>query len=371
VLAATERYYREDCSNVHRGVYGLAARATAAYEAVRGTARRFLGAACDDEIVFTRGTTEAMNLVARCFARPRLLARRHGDAVLVTHMEHHSNIVPWQLLTEEVGGRLLVAPIDDRGELILEEFERLLGEGVAIAAFPHVSNALGTVNPVATMVALARSRGVPVAIDGAQAAPHLPIDIGPLGSDFYAFSGHKVFGPTGIGVLWGRGELLAAMPPYEGGGDMIRSVSFAKTTYADPPVRFEAGTPNVAGAIGLGAALSYVLEVGREAIAAHEQELLAHATEALLAIPGLRLIGTAREKACVLSFVMEGVHPHDIGTILDHAGVAVRAGHHCAQPVMDRFGVPATARASFALYNTHEEVERLAAALLQVREMFS
>jgi cysteine desulfurase/selenocysteine lyase len=371
VLAAMERYYREDCSNVHRGVYGLAARATAAYEAVRSKVRRFLGAASDAEVVFTRGTTEAINLVARTYARQRLLQGRHGDAVLLTHMEHHSNIVPWQLLVEELGGRLLVAPIDDRGELILEEFERLLDAGVAIASFTHVSNALGTVNPVKEMVDLAHARGVPVVVDGAQAAPHLPLDVAALGCDFYAFSGHKAFGPTGIGVLWGRSELLAAMPPYQGGGDMIRSVAFEKTTYADPPQRFEAGTPNVAGTIGLGAALDYVLGVGREAIAAYEQDLLAHATEALSAIPGLRLVGTARHRASVVSFVLAGVHPHDIGTVLDHHGIAIRAGHHCAQPVMDRFGVPATARASFALYNTHREVERLAAALGQVREMFA
>jgi len=368
VLEAIDRYYRQDCSNVHRGVYLLAERATAVYERARDTVQRFLAAPSRDEIVFTRGTTEAINLVAWSFVRPRL---REGGAVLVTGLEHHSNIVPWQLVCAETGGRLLVAPIDHRGEVILEEYERLLAEpGVVLAAFAHVSNALGTINPVARMVELAHARGVPVLVDGAQGAPHMRVDVGALGCDFYAFSGHKVFGPTGVGALWGKGEHLAAMPPLLGGGDMIRSVTFEKTTYADPPLRFEAGTPNVAGVSGLGAALEYVEAVGREAIAAWEAELLAHATEALETLPGLRIVGTAREKASVVSFVLEGAHPHDIGTILDHEGIAVRAGHHCAQPVMDHFGVPATARASFAFYNTHDEVERLVSGLERVREVF-
>jgi cysteine desulfurase / selenocysteine lyase len=368
VLEAEARYYEETCSNVHRGVYGLAARATAEYENAREAARRFLGAVSSREVVFTRGTTEAINLVAQTLGRQRLAG---GGAVLLTGLEHHSNIVPWQLVCEQVGGRLVVAPIDDRGEVVLEEYERLLGEGVAIAAFAHVSNALGTVNPVAEMTAMAHRHGAVVVVDGAQAAPHLPLDVGALGCDFFAFSGHKVFGPTGIGVLWGRYELLAAMPPYQGGGEMIRSVTFAKTEYAPPPERFEAGTPNVAGAIGLAPALKYLEGLGRERVAACERELLAHATEEVGRIPGVTIVGTAREKASVLSFVLEGIHAHDVGTILDSQGICVRAGHHCAQPVMDRFGVPATARASFALYNTHQEVERLAAGLRRVREVFA
>ena len=370
VLDALERHYLEECSNVHRGVYRLAARASASYERARSTVRRFVNAAADEEIVFVRGTTEAVNLVAQTFGRERLRAGQYGDAILVTAFEHHSNIVPWQLLVEELGGRLLVAPIDDRGQVVLEEYARLLADGVALAAFAHVSNALGTINPVAEMTALAHSLGVPVLIDGAQGVPHLPVDVQALGCDFYCFSGHKVFAPTGIGALYGRRELLAAMPPYQGGGSMIREVSFAGTTYADPPARFEAGTPDIAGAIGLGAALEYVEAVGREAASAHESALLERVTERLDEIPGLTILGTAEEKASVVSFVMDGIHPHDVGTILDHDGIAVRAGHHCAQPLMERLGVPATVRASFAFYNTVAEVEALAAGLERVRKTF-
>lgn len=368
VIDAVEEYYRRDSSNVHRGVYALAERATARYEAARETVRRFLGVSTTDEVIFTRGTTSAINLVARSFAQPRL---GPGKRVLVTGLEHHSNIVPWQLVCEAAGASLSVAPIDDRGEVVMEEFARLVAEpGVVLASVAHVSNALGTVNPVAEMARLAAEHGVPVLVDGAQGAPHLELDLPALGCDFYAFSGHKVMGPTGVGVLWGRGEHLAAMPPLEGGGDMIRSVSFEKTTYADPPMKFEAGTPNIAGVIGLGAALEYIETLGRRAIEAHEGRLLAHATEVVGSIPGVRIIGEARAKASVLSFVMDDAHPHDIGTILDHEGIAVRAGHHCAQPVMDRLGVPATARASFALYNTHAEVERLAGGIERVKEIF-
>lgn len=368
VIDALSRFYSERCSNVHRGVYLLSEEATAAYEEARRVAQRFLRAGAPEEIVFTRGTTEAVNLVAQTFGRQRVGA---GDAVLITAMEHHSNLVPWQLLCEQVGARLVVAPMDDRGQVILEEWRRLLGEGVKLAAFVHVSNALGTVNPAREMVALAHERGVPVLVDGAQAAPHMPVDVAELGCDFFAFSGHKVYGPMGIGVLYGRRDHLEAMPPYHGGGEMIRSVTFERTTYAEPPAKFEAGTPNVAGAVGLAAALEYVEGLGREAITGHEAELLAHALEAVSQVPGLRLIGTAAERASVLSFVLDGVHPHDVGTILDHEGIAIRAGHHCAQPVMDRFGVPATARASFALYNTHDEVDRLVAGLKRVQELFA
>ena len=326
-----------------------------------------IAASSEAEVVFTRGTTESINLVAHSFVRPKL---GPGKSVLVTGLEHHSNIVPWQLACAETGAELLVAPIDDRGEVVLEEFRRHLESRPVLASFAHVSNALGTVNPVAEMAAMAREQDVPVLVDGAQAVPHGPVDVAALGVDFYAFSGHKAFAPTGIGILWGRAELLADMPPYQGGGEMIRSVSFTGSTYADPPHRFEAGTPNIAGAVGLGAAIDYLNDVGLEAIAAHDAALLEHATARLSAIPGLTIIGTAREKAGALSFVLEGAHPHDIGTILDGEGIAVRAGHHCAQPVMEHFGIPATARASFAFYNTDADVERLAEGLERVRELF-
>jgi cysteine desulfurase/selenocysteine lyase len=367
VLEALDRFYRIDCSNVHRGVHELSERATKAYEDARVVIKGFINARSEREIVFVRGTTEAVNLVASSYARSRMKA---GDEIVISALEHHSNIVPWQLLSEQIGTRLVVAPIDDSGELVLEEFERLLGPKTALVAVAHVSNALGTVMPVREIVRLAHSRGVPVLIDGAQAVPHLAVDVRELDCDFYAFSGHKVFGPTGIGVLWGRGDLLEAMPPYQGGGDMIRSVTFEKTTYNDLPYKFEAGTPHIAGAIGLGAAVDYVSQLGIDRVTAYERELLAYGTEVLRAIPGLRLIGTAREKCGVLSFVLDGIHPHDAGTVLDRLGIAVRTGHHCAQPVMARFGVPATTRASLALYNTKEEIDALASGIRRVQELF-
>jgi cysteine desulfurase/selenocysteine lyase len=367
VLDAMQRYYLEECANVHRGVHYLSERATREYENARAKARRFLNARNKEEIVFVRGSTEGINLVAQAFARPRL---REGDEVLITALEHHSNIVPWQMVCEERGARLRVAPVDDAGELRLDEFDRLLGPRTRMVAATHVSNALGTINPVRDLVERAHARGVPVLIDGAQAAPHLRIDVQALGCDFYVFSGHKAFGPTGIGVLYGRAEHLEAMPPYQGGGEMIRSVTFEKTTYARPPARFEAGTPNIAGAIGLGAALDYLGALDMEAVAAHEQDLLEYGTRSLQALPGLRLIGTARHKAAVLSFVLDRAHPHDLATILDLEGIAIRAGHHCAQPLIHRFGVPATARASLAFYNTREEIDALVRAMERVREVF-
>lgn len=367
VIEAIERYYREQNANIHRAVYRLSEEATQEYESVRARVARFLNAAEAREIVFVRGTTEAINLVAHSFVRPRL---RPGDEVLITAMEHHSNIVPWQIVCEERGARLRVAPMNRSGELLVEEFEKLLSERTKIASLVHVSNSLGTVNPVKELVALARSRGVPVLVDGAQAAPHYPVDVRDLGCDFYALSGHKLFGPTGIGVLYGRAELLEQMPPYQGGGDMILSVSFARTIYAPIPAKFEAGTPHIAGVVGLGAAIDYLASLDRAQIAAHEADLLAYATERLSELPGLRILGTAAHKAAVISFVLEGIHPHDVGTIVDQEGVAIRTGHHCTQPVMEFFGVPATARASFALYNTREEVDALVRALLKVREVF-
>ena len=366
VIDAMSRFYAEDNANIHRGVYDLCERATRLYEGARITAQRFLNAADPREIVFVRGTTEGVNLVARSFCRPRLTP---GDEVVVSAMEHHSNIVPWQLVCEEQGARLRVIPMNARGELVLDGLEDLLGPRTRMLAVTHVSNALGTVNPVREIVARAHARGVPVLVDGAQATPHLRVDVRDLGCDFYTVSGHKVFGPTGVGLLYGRLEHLEAMPPYQGGGDMIRSVSFEKTTFAAPPARFEAGTPNIGGAVGLAAALDYVTELDWEAVATHEADLLAHASEALAAIPGLRIVGTAAEKVGVVSFVLEGAHAHDIGTIVDEDGVALRTGHHCAQPAMEFFGVPATARASFAFYNTHAEIEVLAAAVARVREV--
>jgi cysteine desulfurase/selenocysteine lyase len=355
-------------ANVHRGVHTLSERATEAYEGARARVARFVGAVSADQLVWTRGTTEAVNLVAYSFVRPRL---KPGDAIVVTQLEHHSNIVPWQMLCAETGARLLVAPIDDSGAVVPGSFERLVQEpGVKFAAFAHVSNALGTVLPVAKMVAAAHAAGVPVLIDGAQAVPHLAVDFEALDADFYAFSGHKMFAPTGIGALVGKPGHLEAMAPWQGGGDMIASVSFEKTTYNRVPFKFEAGTPNIAGAIGLGAAADYIDSVGMEKIAHWEHELLAYATAALSKVPGLTLVGTAREKASVLSFTLDYAHPHDIGTILDGEGVAIRTGHHCAQPVMERFGIPATARASLAFYNTREEIDALVSALAKVREMF-
>ena len=368
VLDAITSFYASGCANVHRGVYELSERATAAFETTRDKARAFLNAADAREIVFVRGATEAINLVATSFGRAKVGA---GDEVLVTQMEHHSNIVPWQLLCQEKGAMLRVAPIDDRGELILEEFERLLGPRTKLAALTHVSNALGTINPVRELVRMAHARGVPVLVDGAQAVPHLRVDVGQLGCDFYAFSGHKVFGPCGVGVLWGKAEHLEAMPPYQSGGEMILSVSFGRTLFKEIPHKFEAGTPDIAGVLGLGAALDYVTDLGLDAVAAHESELLRYATEAVSQVPGLMLVGTALRKASILSFVIDSVHPHDVGTILDTEGVAVRTGHHCAQPVMDRFRVPATVRASLALYNTRADVDALVSALLKAREVFA
>lgn len=368
VIEAVRRFCREDYSNIHRGLHQLSERATRAFEGARERVQAFLGAREAREIVFTRGTTEAINLVASTFGRREL---GPGDEVLVTGMEHHSNIVPWQMICEEQGARLRVVPVDDAGEVPLEEYERRIGPKTKLVSIVHVSNALGTVNSVRRMVEIAHERNVPVLVDGAQAAPHFSVDVHELGCDFYAFSGHKLYGPSGIGVLYGRAEILEELPPYQGGGEMIRSVTFEKTTYKGIPHRFEAGTPNITGVVGLGAAIDYLEGIGLNRIAAHEKKLLDYATERVGNLAGLRRIGTAREKAGVLSFVIDGVHPHDIGTILDHQGVAIRAGHHCAQPVMERFGVPATARASFGLYNTTEEVDRLVEGLEKVVEVFA
>jgi cysteine desulfurase / selenocysteine lyase len=366
VIDAISRFYAEDNANIHRGVYDLCERATRLYEGARIRSARFLNAADAREIVFVRGTTEAVNLVAQSFCRPRL---GRGDEVVVSAIEHHSNIVPWQMVCEERGAVLRVIPMNERGELLLDDLEALLGPRTRMLAVTHVSNALGTVTPVREIVARAHARGVPVLVDGAQAVSHLRVDVRDIGCDFYTVSGHKIFGPTGVGLLYGRLSLLEAMPPYQGGGDMIRSVSFAGTTFAEPPARFEAGTPNIAGAVGLAAALDYVGALDWGAAMRHEAELLAHATEALSAIRGLRVIGTAAEKIGVVSFVLDGAHAHDVGTIVDQDGIAVRTGHHCAQPVMEFFDIAATARASFALYNTHAEVDALAAAVTRVREV--
>ena len=367
VLDALARYYDSGNANIHRGVYTLSEEATAAYDAARVKVQRFLNARAAREIVFTRNSTESINLVAHSFGRRQV---GPGDEILITHMEHHSNIVPWQILCEQVGARLRVAPIDDSGTLQLDAFERLLGPRTKLVSVVHLSNSLGTINPVREIVGMAKRRGVPVLIDGSQAVYHMPVDVQALDCDFYAFTGHKLYGPTGVGVLWGREEWLERMPPYQGGGDMIRSVTFEKTTYADLPHKFEAGTPHVAGVIGLGAAVDYLTGVGFDAIAPHEADLLAYGTAALSEVRGLRLIGTAARKASILAFVMKGAHPHDVGTIVDTEGVAVRTGHHCTQPIMDRFGVPATARASVALYNTRAEIDALVRALGRVRETF-
>ena len=368
VIEALDRFYKFDCSNVHRAVHALSDRATKAYEAARTTVKEFINARSEREVIFVRGATEAINLVMNSFCRPRV---KTGGEILISALEHHSNIVPWQLLAEQTGVRMVVAPINDAGELILDEFERRLGPQTALVAVAHISNALGTVMPVREIVRMAHARGVPVLVDGAQAVAHARVDVRDLDCDFYAFSGHKVYGPTGIGVLYGRENLLDEMPPYQGGGDMIRSVTFEKTTYNDLPYKFEAGTPHIAGAIGLGAALEYLSRVGIDRAAAYERELLVYGTEALSAIPGLRLIGTARDKVGVLSFVLERVHPHDVGTVLDRDGIAVRTGHHCAQPVMERFGVPATTRASLAFYNTKAEIDALASGIRRVQKLFA
>jgi cysteine desulfurase / selenocysteine lyase len=368
VIDAVSGCYTGYYANVERGVHTLSQLSTEARERARATIARFLNAASPEEVVLLRGTTEAINLVAVSWGRQTV---GPGDEVLITGLEHHSNIVPWQMLCEEKGAALRVAPLDDRGEVLPDEFERLLSPRTRIVAVAHVSNALGTVNPVREMAALAHARGAVVVVDGAQGVPHLTVDVRELGCDFYAFSGHKVYGPSGIGALWGKAELLAEMPPWQGGGGMIRTVTFEGSTYAPPPHRFEAGTPAIEAAIGLGAALEYVSELGLPAIAAWEGELLARATDLLSEIPGVRIVGTAPHKAAVLSFAVAGIHPHDLGTILDREGIAVRAGHHCAQPVMQRFGVPATTRASFGLYNTLAEAEALAAGVLRAVELFS
>jgi cysteine desulfurase/selenocysteine lyase len=368
VIEAVAEYYRRDHANVHRGVHQLSQRATDAFEGAREKVRRFINAASEREVIFTRGTTEAINLVAQSWGRANL---GPGDEVVISHLEHHANIVPWQLLCQQTGAVLKVIPMTQSGELDLAAAGEIIGPATRLLSFAHVSNALGTINPVAELTALAREAGALVLLDGAQGVPHMRVDVQALGCDFYAFSGHKMFAPTGIGVLWGREELLRAMPPWQGGGDMILAVTFDKTTYNELPWKFEAGTPHIAGAIGLGAAIDYLERLDFDAAAAWEHELLEYGTARLAEVAGLRIIGTSPRKAAVISFTLEGVHPHDIGTIVDHAGVAIRTGHHCAMPVMDYYGVPATARASFAFYNTKDEVDRLAAALQQAREVFA
>lgn len=367
VIEALNRYYFAENANIHRGIYHLSQQATDAYETAREKVRQFIQAPAVEEIIFVRGTTEGINLAAQTYGRAFI---KSGDEILVTGMEHHSNIVPWQILCGQSGAKLVVAPINDNGELILESYKQLLSSKVKFVAVAHVSNALGTVNPVKELIRLAHERKIPVLVDGAQAVPHMPVNVRDLDADFYAFSGHKIFGPTGIGILYGKSRLLEVMPPYQGGGDMISAVTFEKTVYNKIPYKFEAGTPHIAGVIGLGRALDYLSEIGMERIAAYEKDLLEYAQEALLKIKGLRFVGTAKEKASVLSFVLEDIHPHDIGTILDRHGVAIRAGHHCAMPVMERFNVPATARASLAFYNTREEIDALVKALYNVLEVF-
>jgi cysteine desulfurase/selenocysteine lyase len=367
VIDAVRNLYAHHYANIHRGVHQLSQEASQYFEEARVAVRGFIGAACVHEVIFTRGTTESINLVAQSYARPRL---KKGDEILITHMEHHSNIVPWQLVCEQTGAELKVVPITDKGEMEMNRFRELLSERTRLVSVAHVSNALGTVNPVKEIIELSHSAQVPVLIDGAQAVPHIPVNVQDLDVDFYAFSGHKVYGPTGIGVLYGREALLNEMPPYQGGGDMILSVRFEGTTYNSLPYKFEAGTPNIAGAIGLGEAVRYVQKIGMEAIAAHEHELLEYAVSRLSAIDGLRMIGEAGQRAGLVSFVLDTVHAHDIGTLLDAEGVAVRAGHHCAQPVMERYGVPATARASFAMYNTFQEIDVLAEAIRKTITLF-
>jgi cysteine desulfurase / selenocysteine lyase len=368
VIDAIAHYYECDNANIHRGVHFLSERATADYEAARRTAQEFLGAASTSEIIFVRGATEGINLVAQTYGRAHVGA---GDEVVITGMEHHSNIVPWQMLCDEKGAKLRVALINDAGELLLDEFANLLNSRTRIVAVTHVSNALGSINPVRRIVEMSHALNIPVLVDGAQAVPHMKVDVQALDCDFYAFSGHKVYGPTGIGVLYGKGALLEAMPPYQGGGDMISSVTYEKTIYNKLPYKFEAGTPDIAGVIGLGAGLNYLMSLGFDDVIAHEDKVLAYATQLVSAVPGLRIVGNAKEKTGVVSFVMERAHPHDIGTILDQQGIAIRTGHHCSQPIMQRFDIPATARASFALYNTMAEVEALVRGIEKVREVFS
>jgi len=367
VIEAEDHYYRNDNANVHRGIHALSQRATDAFEAARVKVQQFINAASPNEIIFVRGTTEAINLVAQSYGRSRFKA---GDEIILSQMEHHSNIVPWQILCEQTGAKLRVIPVNYNGELEFESYNQLLDSRTRLVAVGHVSNALGTINPVRAMIDLAHTRGVPVLLDGAQAIAHLPVDVQALDCDFYAFSGHKLYGPTGIGVLYAKAALLESMPPYQGGGDMIISVSFNGTIYNTFPHKFEAGTPNIAGVIGLGAAVDYVAGIGFDALLRHERALLDHATQSVTGIPGLRIIGNALEKTGILSFVLESVHPHDIGTILDRDGIAIRTGHHCAMPLMEYFGIPATARASFALYNTRDEVDQLVTAIYHVKELF-
>lgn len=368
VIEMEDRYYREMNANIHRGVHLLSQESTKAYEDARVTIQKFINAASSSEIVYTRGTTESINLVAQTWGRKNIQA---GDEILISHLEHHSNIVPWQMLCEEKGAKLKVIPINDRGELLMDEFKKLVTSKTKLVSVGHVSNALGTINPIADIIHYAHEHGALVLIDGAQSIAHLKVDVQKLDCDFYAFSGHKIYGPTGIGILYGKLTLLNAMPPYQGGGDMIASVTFEKTLYAKPPHKFEAGTPHIAGVIGLGKALDYVSAVGLDAIAAQEHELIVYGTQALSQIKQVRIIGTAAMKAGVISFTLGEIHPHDIGTILDRQGVAVRAGHHCAQPVMDRFDIPATARASFALYNTKSEIDALVTAVQKTLEVFA
>lgn len=368
VLNVIQTYYVCSNANVHRGVHYLSERATHTYEYARTKVQRFLNAAEAAEIIFVRGTTEAINLVAHSYGRAFL---GRGDEIIISAIEHHSNIVPWQLVCEYTGARLRIIPVNDHGELILEEYETLLNERTKLVAVGHISNALGTVNPVREIIQIAHRYDVPVLVDGAQAAPHMSVDVQDLDCDFYAFSGHKIYGPTGIGILYGKRKWLDKMPPYQGGGEMIRTVTMEKTTYADLPHKFEAGTPHIAGSVALGAAIDYVVNLGLENLCGYEKELLDYATDLMREVPGVRIIGTAREKSAILSFVMEGVHPHDIGTILDREGIAVRVGHHCAMPAMQRFKVPATARASFSFYNTKEEIQRLVGSLEKVKEVFS
>lgn len=367
VIDAINNYYCRDNANIHRGVYELSERTTRDFENARENVQRFINARFSHEIIFTRGTTEAINLVAQSYGRSRFQAQ---DEIIISTMEHHSNIVPWQMLSEQTGAVLRIIPISDSGEIDLEAYEKLFTARTKLVAVAHASNALGTINPIKRMAQLAHAHDAPILVDGAQAFPHMPVDVQDLDCDFYAFSSHKAYGPTGLGVLYGKEKYLEIMPPYQGGGDMIESVSFTKTTYNKLPFRFEAGTPDIAGVIGFNAALNYLKNIGMEKIAAREHELLNYATDQLQAVPGLKIIGTAKQKVGVISFVMDGVHPHDIGTILDENGICVRAGHHCAMPLMERFGIPATVRASFGLYNSEADVNALVRGLQQVRELF-
>jgi len=368
VIEAVDDYERRHHANIHRGVHTLSQEATSLYETARDRLVRFINARSRHEVVFVRGTTEAINLVAQSYARPLL---QPGDEILITHLEHHANIVPWQMVCEQTGATLIVAPIDSHGEVHADAVVALMTPRTRLLACAHVSNALGTVLPIRRLIAAAKARGIATLMDGAQAVSHMPVDVQELGCDFYAFSGHKMFGPTGVGVLYGREQLLERMPPWQGGGEMILAVTFAKTTYNGLPNKFEAGTPNISGAVGLGAAVDFILDLDRGAAQAHESALLQHATAALSKIPGLRIVGTARDKASLVSFAVAGVHPHDLGTILDEDGIAIRTGHHCAMPVMEFFKLPATARASFAFYNTFEEIDRLAAGVERARKMFA